>query len=76
MTPKRSPVCEAFGKAVRSFRREQGLSQEGFAARAGIDRSYYGAIERGEINVSFATMLRLADALGISLATLSARAEI
>lgn len=76
MPPKRSQAIIAFGGAVRSFRRERGFAQEAFAARAAIDRSYFGAIERGEVNVSLETIVKLADALGISAATLFARAGL
>ncbi|NIT59301.1 MAG: helix-turn-helix domain-containing protein [Aliifodinibius sp.] len=40
------------GGHIRQLRREKGYSQEGFAAAAGIDRSYMGAIERGERNIT------------------------
>ncbi len=76
MPPKRSPATVAFGAAVRSFRRELGFAQEAFAARAAIDRSYFGAIERGEVNVSLETIIKLAGALGVSVATLFARAGL
>jgi transcriptional regulator with XRE-family HTH domain len=76
MPPKKSAVCIAFGGAVRSFRREQRYSQERFADHASIDRSYYGAIERGEVNVSLDTIVKLAKALNVSGATLLARAGL
>ena len=37
-----------------------GFSQEGFAAAAGLDRADYGAIERGERNVSALNLIRIA----------------
>ncbi len=76
MADKKSQTSQAFGAAVRATRIERGESQEGFAARAGIDRSYYGAIERGEVNCSFATLLKLAAGLEVSLTLLAARAGI
>ncbi len=76
MPPKRSPSSVALGAAVRSFRRELGIAQEAFAVRAGIDRSYFGAIERGEVNVSLETIVKLAAGLGVSAATLFARAGL
>jgi len=66
MPRKRSQTTVAFGEAVRALRVERGFAQEAFAAHAGMDRSYYGAIERGEFNVSLETILKLADALEIS----------
>ncbi len=66
MSRKRSPTTTAFGAAVRALRVERGFAQEAFAAHAGMDRSYYGAIERGEFNVSLETILKLAGALEVS----------
>ncbi len=48
MQAKSSQANQALGRALRAARLERGESQEAFAARAGIDRSYAGAIERGE----------------------------
>jgi transcriptional regulator with XRE-family HTH domain len=63
--PKKSAANQALGRAVRLARRERGFVQEAFAARAGIDRSYFGAIERGEFNVSLDMIVKLAAALGV-----------
>ncbi|MEI8195440.1 MAG: helix-turn-helix transcriptional regulator [Phycisphaerae bacterium] len=54
----------ALGRAVRKLREQAGLSQEKFAIRAHLNRSYIGDVERGARNVSLATMERLANALG------------
>lgn len=53
----------AFGKAIRSTRLEQGISQEGLAHLAGIERSHMGKIERGEHLPNLALIFRLARAL-------------
>jgi transcriptional regulator with XRE-family HTH domain len=76
MPRKRSSETVAFGAALRSLRVERGYSQESFAAYAGIDRSYYGAIERGEFNVSLETMLKLAGALDVSVVEVLRRAVL
>jgi XRE family transcriptional regulator, regulator of sulfur utilization len=52
------------------------LAQEAFAARAGLDRSNYGAIERGEFNVSLDTIVKIAAALEVSAAALLERARL
>jgi transcriptional regulator with XRE-family HTH domain len=67
---------QALGRAIREVRVERRFSQEGFAAQAGIDRSYYGAIERGEFNVSLETIKKLAAGLETTAAELLARARL
>jgi transcriptional regulator with XRE-family HTH domain len=76
MPARKSTANVAFGAAIRSMRTERGLPQEAFAGRAGIDRSYYGAIERGEFNVSLDTIVKIAGALGVSAAELLERAGV
>jgi DNA-binding XRE family transcriptional regulator len=76
MPSKKSAANVALGDACRSARLERGWAQEAFAARAGIDRSYYGAIERGEFNVTLDTIVKVARALEVSVAALLARAGL
>jgi transcriptional regulator with XRE-family HTH domain len=73
MAGKKSANSIALGAAIRSVRVERGYTQEGFAAHAGMDRSYYGAIERGEFNISFSTMVRIADGLEVPMHELVGR---
>jgi len=58
-----SPVCEAFGRNLRTIRKSRGFSQERLAHEAGIDRSYVGKIERGEVNVTIEKLYLLAECL-------------
>lgn len=55
-----------FGKKLRSLRKKVGISQEELGFRAGIHRTYVGAIERGEQNVSIENVYKLAKALKVS----------
>jgi transcriptional regulator with XRE-family HTH domain len=73
--PGLSAAHVAFGAAIRSTRKEQGVSQEALALKCGLDRSYSGAVERGERNVSLTNILKIAGALQIRPAELLARAE-
>ena len=59
-----------FGAKVRKLRQAKGLSQEAFADICGLHRTYVGAIERGERNVSLENIEKIARALGISIASL------
>jgi transcriptional regulator with XRE-family HTH domain len=64
-----------FGALVRRLRYSRGLSQEGLAQAAKLERAYVGMIERGETNVSLRTAFKLARALGMTLAGLFAEME-
>jgi transcriptional regulator with XRE-family HTH domain len=68
-------IEELFGKAVRKRRVKAGLSQEGFAAKAGIHRTYVSAIELGKVGISLGIAQKLADALGLPLSKLVQDAE-
>ena len=65
MPPPRSEALAALGSAIRETRKESGYTQEGFAIKSGIDRSYYGAIERGEHNLTVANLLKVATGLDV-----------
>ncbi|WP_348700298.1 helix-turn-helix transcriptional regulator [Duganella fentianensis] len=72
----KEPVLVAFGNAVRAARAAVGISQEELAHLSGIDRSYLGAIERGEQNAGLLHLARIADALGVKLAELTVDAGL
>ena len=55
-----------FGKRVRALRLQKGWSQEELADNSGLHRTYVGAIERGEQNVSIDNIAKLAKSLNIS----------
>jgi transcriptional regulator with XRE-family HTH domain len=76
MPAEKSSAARALGEAIRSARRERGFSQEAFAAHVGLDRSYFGAVERGEFNVTLATLLKITDGLGVPAGTLLHRAHL
>jgi transcriptional regulator with XRE-family HTH domain len=59
-------IKTTFGKAVRRLRTDRGHSQEDFAAKAKINRSYMGRIERGAVNISLDNVQKIAKALGLT----------
>ena len=63
-------VLERFGKRVRDKRTALGLSQEAFADKCKLDRTYISGIERGKRNVALRNIEAIANALGISIAEL------
>lgn len=70
----RTPA-EAFGIAVRQLRQERGLSQEAAALASGIDRAYFGHIERATKTPTLKTVWRIAAALETRPSELIGRAE-
>ena len=56
------------GNQIRELRKSKGLSQEQLALQAEVDRSYVGGIERGERNVSFLTLVKIAECLDSDIA--------
>jgi len=65
-----NPLLLTIGDKIRILRKTTNLSQEDFATKAGMDRSYYGGIERGERNVSALNLVRIANALGCEVGDL------
>lgn len=65
---KRIDIRVRFGDMVRSLRAKAGLTQEAFAHKCDLDRTYISGIERGRRNVSLHNIEVIADALGMTLA--------
>jgi transcriptional regulator with XRE-family HTH domain len=63
-------ILKALGRRIRELRLKQGYSQEGFADHCGVHRTFMGTIERGESNLSFSNLVKVADGLGITLSQL------
>lgn len=64
------------GNAIREIRKERGISQEDLAYDSDIGRSHMGALERGEINASILTLLKLCETLKVPLADIITRAKL
>lgn len=63
--PKAHGSIAIAAAAVRRIRTERGWSQEELGARADLHRTYVGAIERAEENLTLRTLDKLAKALGV-----------
>lgn len=70
MATERHPALVALAQQIRQARRAHGISQEDFASQAGLGRSYYGGVERGERNVSALNLMRIAIALNVEVGEL------
>jgi len=64
-----------FGRAIRVERRKLGLSQEDFAERASVHRTYISSIELGKVSVGIEVANELASALDLRLSELIQLAE-
>ncbi len=58
------------GKRIRALRTQTGLSQEKFALKIGMDRTYFASVETGKRNISICNIKKIADGLGITLSEL------
>lgn len=66
----RDKTLAAFGRNVARLRGERGLSQDKLAEKADLDRTFISGVERGLRNPGIKTVLRMAKALGVSVADL------
>jgi transcriptional regulator with XRE-family HTH domain len=71
---EQSTLLLGLGNVLREARAERRVSQEELGLRTGVHRNYIGGIERGERNPSVTTIATLAEALGLKLSELFARA--
>jgi len=58
-------LLTVLSRNVRRLRQKSGLSQDELGERAKLHRTYVGAIERGERNITLQSLARLAKALGV-----------
>ncbi len=58
---------QSLGTSLRTYREAAGYSQESFADRIGMHRTYYSAIERGEKNLQIDTLKRICDGLAVRM---------
>ncbi|MFP5269096.1 helix-turn-helix domain-containing protein [Coleofasciculus sp.] len=70
MTPEK-----AFGKVLQRLRKAKRLSQEELSFRSQLDRTFISRLEGGLRQPSLSTIIRLAEALGVSAASIVAEVE-
>lgn len=61
---KETQAQRKLGDAIRKRRNRLGTSQEDFADKVRMHRTFFGSIERGERNITLKSILRIADGLG------------
>jgi transcriptional regulator with XRE-family HTH domain len=67
MKKKSEYARQIFAKNLKALRVEKNLSQERLATLSGLHRTYIGAVERGERNISVDNMERIANALEVGI---------
>lgn len=63
------------GQIIRREREKLGLSQEDFAERANVHRTYISSVELGKVNIGIEVAQALASALDLKLSELVRKAE-
>ena len=63
-------ITQKIGARIRELRTHLGISQEKFAIKIGMDRTYFASVELGKRNVSIVNIEKIANGLGVSLSEL------
>ena len=58
------------GNRIKELRQQTGLSQEKFALKIGMDRTYFASVEAGKRNIAINNIQKIADGLGVTLSEL------
>lgn len=67
---ERNTLLESIGKKIKKLRTDIGLSQEKFALKINMDRTYFASIEAGKRNISILNLEKIASGFGITLSQL------
>lgn len=60
-------ILDNFAIRIKNLRIERGYSQEKFALKIGMDRTYYASVEAGKRNIALKNIKKIADGLEVSL---------
>jgi len=60
-------ILMEIGDNIRKYRLKKGWSQEQFAHECDLHRTYIGAVERGERNITILNLIRIKERLGVKL---------
>ena len=63
-------ITKELGIRIRELRNQHGISQEKFALRIEMDRTYFASVEAGKSNISICNIKKIADGLNVSLSEL------
>lgn len=60
-------ITDKIGNRIRELRSRTGLSQEKFAQKIGVDRTYFASVELGKRNISIVNIEKIANGLDVTL---------
>ena len=60
-------ITKDLGNRIKELRQKTGLSQEKFALKIEMDRTYFASVEAGRRNIAIVNIKKIADGLGVSL---------
>lgn len=63
-------IAEELGERIKELRKITGLSQEKFALKIGMDRTYFATVESGKRNISLNNIEKIAKGLNITISEL------
>ena len=63
-------IKKKFGNRIRLLRQQTGLSQEKFALKIGMDRTYYASVENGKRNIALINIEKIAKGLNVTISDL------
>ena len=63
-------IRKGLGKRIRTLRKLKALTQEELGERAGLSYKFVGEIERGKVNPSLDSLVKIANALGVKAGNL------
>ena len=63
-------ITKDLGDRIKELRQKTGLSQEKFALKIEMDRTYFASVEAGKRNIAIVNIKKIADGLGVSLCEL------
>ncbi len=63
-------IAKELGERIKELRKKAGLSQEKFALKIDMDRTYFATVESGKRNISLQNIEKIAKGLNVSLSEL------
>ena len=63
--PQRLYYRRILGQTIRAYRKQAGLTQVKLAKRADLHHNFIGEVERGNMEISLGSLLKIAKALGV-----------